>query len=77
MKLFVRDNRAVCPACSGLITARQNYYFCNDCEAVYIGIEDGRTEGEVIVEEVETRKNYAKKMQKPYLYMLDMHECML
>lgn len=50
MKLFVRDNRAVCPACSGLITARQNYYFCNDCKSVYVGIEEGRTEGEVIVE---------------------------
>lgn len=52
MKLFVRDNRAVCPACSGLITARYNYYLCNDCKSVYVGIEDGRTEGEVIVSEV-------------------------
>lgn len=49
MKLFVRDNRAVCPECSGLITARQNYYLCNDCKSVYVGIEDGRTEGEVVV----------------------------
>lgn len=52
MILFVRDNRAVCPACSGLITARQNYYSCNDCGSVFIGITDGRIEGEVIVEEV-------------------------
>lgn len=57
MKLFVRDNRAVCPDCSGLITARQNYYFCNDCRAEYIGIEDGRTDGEVIVNERTVRKN--------------------
>lgn len=52
MKLFVRDNRAVCPHCSGLITARQNYYFCFDCGSIFIGIEDGNTEGEVIIEPV-------------------------
>ena len=52
MKIFVRDNRAVCPCCSGLITARQNYYFCNDCQSTYIGVENGRTEGEVFVNEV-------------------------
>lgn len=52
MKIFVRDNRAVCPCCSGLITARQNYYFCFDCGSAFIGIEDGRIEGEVIIEPV-------------------------
>lgn len=50
MKLFVRDNRAVCPCCSGLITAKQNYYFCVDCGSVFIGIEEGSIEGEVIIE---------------------------
>lgn len=53
MKLFVRDNRAVCPSCSGLITTRQNFYFCNDCRAAYIGKGEGRTEGEVIIDTAE------------------------
>lgn len=53
MKLYVRDNRSICPSCSGLITARQNFYFCNDCGSAYIGIKDGRIEGEVMVEPVE------------------------
>lgn len=52
MKLFVRDNRAVCPECSGFITTKQNYYFCIDCGKIYVGIDCGRTEGEVIVEEI-------------------------
>ena len=52
MKINARDNRAICPICSGLIIARQNYYFCYDCGAVYIGIDRGYTEGEVIVEHV-------------------------
>lgn len=52
MKINVRDNRAVCPICSGLIIARQNYYFCVDCKSVYIGIDQGYTEDEVIVEPV-------------------------
>ena len=56
MKLFVRDNKAVCPSCSGLITARQNFYFCSDCGSAYIGIEHGRIEGEVIVEAVGKKK---------------------
>lgn len=49
MKLFVRDNRAICTCCSGLVTAKKNYYFCTDCGAVFIGVEDGDIEGEVIV----------------------------
>lgn len=57
MKIFVRDNHAICPACSGLITARQNYYLCNDCKSEYIGIEEGSTEGEVIVKERTVSKN--------------------
>lgn len=52
MKLYVRDNRAICPVCSGLITARQNYYFCNDCNFTCTGIEDGEIDGEVIVESI-------------------------
>ena len=52
MILFVRDNRAVCPSCSGLISAKQNYYFCIDCGHAYIGTGEGRTEGEVIVEDI-------------------------
>lgn len=52
MKLYVRDNRAICPSCSGLVTARQNYYSCVDCKATYIGVEDGLIEGEVIIERV-------------------------
>lgn len=56
MILYVRDNRAVCPSCSGLITARQNFYFCSDCKSSYIGIREGRTEGEVIVEATGKKK---------------------
>ena len=52
MKLYVRDNRSIRPLYSGLITARQNYYSCVDCKAVYIGVEDGLIEGEVVVERV-------------------------
>lgn len=52
MKINARDNRAVCPICSGLIIARQNYYFCIDCKSTYIGIDRGYTEDEVIVERV-------------------------
>lgn len=52
MKLYVRGNRSICPLCGGLITARQNYYFCIDCKAVYIGVEDGLIEGEVVVDRV-------------------------
>lgn len=51
MKLYVRDNRAVCPFCSGMISAKQNYYFCVDCGSVFIGIEEGQIEGEVIIEQ--------------------------
>lgn len=53
MVLFVRDNKAICPFCSGLITARQNRYTCIDCRQEYIGIDEGRIEGEVMVECVE------------------------
>lgn len=49
MIIFVRDNRAVCPSCSGLMTARQNRYICIDCRQEYVGIAGGRIEGEVIV----------------------------
>lgn len=52
MILYVRDNRAMCPSCSGLITARQNYYICLDCRSAFIGIDHGRVEGEVIVKTV-------------------------
>lgn len=52
MKIYVRDNRAVCPVCSGLITASQNFYFCNDCDFACIDIEDGKTDGEVIIEQI-------------------------
>lgn len=50
MRINVRDNRAVCPFCSGLIIAKQNYYFCVDCGQAYIGIDAGVAENEVIVE---------------------------
>lgn len=59
MILFVRDNRAVCPSCSGLMVARQNRYTCIDCRQAYIGIAAGRIEGEVIVEEI--GGSYAKR----------------
>lgn len=49
MKIFVRDNRAVCPSCSGLVIGRQNLYTCIDCRQEYVGIAAGRLEGEVIV----------------------------
>jgi len=49
MIIFVRDNRAVRPSCSGLMTGRQNFYTCIDCRQGYIGIAEGRMEGEVIV----------------------------
>lgn len=49
MIIFVRDNRAVCPSCSGLMAGRQNVYTCIDCRQEYVGVAEGRTEGEVIV----------------------------
>lgn len=49
MIIFVRDNRAVCPSCSGLLTARGNRYTCVDCGQAYIGTGEGRIEGEVIL----------------------------
>lgn len=49
MIIFVRDNRAVCPSCSGLMIGRQNLYTCIDCRQEYVGIAAGRLEGEVIV----------------------------
>lgn len=52
MKINARDNRAVCPICSGLIIARQNYYFCVDCGSAYVGIDQGYAENEIIVERV-------------------------
>lgn len=52
MKLFVRDNRAICPVCSGLITVNKEYYTCIDCGVTYIGIDEGQVECEVIVEKV-------------------------
>lgn len=51
MKIFVRDNRAKCPSCSGLLTAKQDSYTCIDCGQAYIGTGEGRIEGEVIVKE--------------------------
>lgn len=59
MTILVRDNKAVCPSCSGLISAKQNYYFCIDCGQAYIGTGEGQTEGEVIVEDI--GGSYAKK----------------
>ncbi|MBD5550462.1 MAG: hypothetical protein HDQ96_04695 [Lachnospiraceae bacterium] len=56
MILYVQDNKAVCPSCSGMVTARQNFYFCSDCGSAYIGIGHGRVEGEVIVETVGKEK---------------------
>lgn len=50
MTILVRDNKAMCPSCSGLMVARQNRYTCIDCRQAYIGIAAGRIEGEVIVE---------------------------
>lgn len=54
--IFVRDNRAVCPSCSGLLITKQNSYTCIDCGQAYIGIGEGRTEGEVIVEAAGKKK---------------------
>lgn len=50
MILFSRDNRAACPECSGLIVGRGNYYFCVDCEASFVGVGEGRTDGEIAIE---------------------------
>ncbi len=50
MFIFSRDNRAVCPECSGLIVGRGNYYFCIDCGNSFIGMDQGRTDGEIIIE---------------------------
>lgn len=50
MILFLRDNRAVCPECSGLIVGRGNYYFCSDCGSSFLGVDQGRIDGEIIIE---------------------------
>lgn len=33
--LFLHGTKAVCPACSGLVTKRKDFYVCSDCGAVY------------------------------------------
>ena len=50
MVIFSRDNRAVCPECSGLMVGRGNYYFCLDCGVSFIGVDRGRTDGEIVIE---------------------------
>ena len=54
MEIIVRDSRAVCPNCSGLLRAAVPYqiYVCNDCKRRFRAVEEGCTDSSVIVKEV-------------------------
>ena len=54
MEIIVRDSRAVCPNCSGLLRVAVPYqiYVCYDCKRRYAAVEDGYTDSSVVVKEI-------------------------
>ena len=58
-EIIIRDSRAICPKCSGLITPGVPYvwYKCRDCHTYYETVENGYNEYGVVVKE---RQAYGK-----------------
>ena len=54
VELFVRDTRAVCPKCSGMVMQIKPFvhYRCMDCKTFFVAMDHGYTENGVIVTEV-------------------------
>ena len=54
MEIIVRDSRAVCPNCSGLLRAAVPFqmYECHDCKKRYAADENGYTDSSVVVKEI-------------------------
>lgn len=54
MEIIVRDSKAVCPNCSGLLREAVPFqiYVCHDCKKRYKAVEDGYTDSSVVVKEM-------------------------
>ena len=54
MEIIVRDSRALCPNCSGLLRAAVPFqiYVCHDCKKRYTAVEDGYTDSSVVLKEI-------------------------
>lgn len=52
-EIIIRDSRAVCPKCSGLVTTIVPHvvYKCIDCNTIYEPLEKGYCEEGVVVKE--------------------------
>ena len=60
MEIMIRDSRAVCTNCSGLLRVAVPFqiYVCHDCKKRYKAVKEGYTDSSVVVKEIGYTKRH-------------------